>query len=135
MSVFTLKSLLASVVLLLASVQAFTGLRTRGHFQRIPLSARTMRLWHRAGGDFTLALTTVVAILCLYYTGVSFHAPRVPAHIVLGTLAGLSMVAKVAISRKYRRQLRHSLKIGAFAGFSLLGTFVFSALWYFLHEL
>jgi hypothetical protein len=132
MSIFMVKSLLATSALLLAIMQTFTGLRTRGYFRRIPLPARTFRLWHRVGGDVTLALTTLVAMLCVYYAGIAFSPPRVPAHTALGTLAGLSMVAKVAIARKYRRRIRYSLKIGAVGGFSVLGTFILSALWYFL---
>lgn len=132
MPVFLLKSLLTTLILLLAIAQTFTGLRTRGYFRRIPLPARTFRLCHRVGGDFTLALTTLVAILCIYYGGIPLSPPRVLAHTALGTLAGLSMVTKVAIARKYRRQIKHTLKIGAVAGFSHLGTFVLSALWYFI---
>lgn len=132
MSVLLLKSILTTVVLLLAIIQAFSGLRTRGYFRRIPIAGRTLRLWHRVGGDLTLALTTLTGIMCIYYAGVALSPPRVLLHTALGILAGLAMILKVAMTRRFRRLLGHALKIGAVAGFSLLGTFVFSALWYFI---
>ena len=135
MSVLMLKSILTSVVLLLAVGEAFSGLRLRGYFKRVRLPVKALRLWHRVGGDVTLALTTVVGIICVSNLGLTVYALRVPAHAGLGALAGLAMVVKVVMARRYRRLLRQALKIGAVAGFSLLGTFVLSALWYFLMEL
>jgi hypothetical protein len=44
------------------------------------------------------------------------------------------MIAKVVMARRYRRYLRQALRIGALAGFSVLGTFGLSALSYFLVE-
>lgn len=132
MSLLMLKSILTTVVLLLAVGEAFSGMRLRGYFQRVRLPLKPLRLWHRIGGDVTLALTTVVAILCVTHLGVGVYPLRVPAHAALGALAGLAMVVKVVVARRYRRLLRHALKIGAVAGFCVLGTFAFSALWYFL---
>jgi hypothetical protein len=134
MSVFMFKSILTTLVLLVAIVQTITGLRTRGYLRRIPLPARTLRLWHRVGGDFTLALTTLVGIICVASFNVALHPERIPAHAWLGVLSGLSMIAKVVMARRYRRYLRQALRIGALAGFSVLGTFGLSALSYFLVE-
>ena len=135
MSVLMLKSILTSVVLLLAVGEAFSGLRLRGYFKRVRLPVKALRLWHRVGGDVTLALTTVVGIICVSNLGFSLYTFRDRAHAALGVVAGLAMVLKVVMARRYRRLLRQALKIGAVAGFSLLGTFVFSALWYFLMDL
>lgn len=132
MSLFILKSALTGVALLLAIGQAFSGMRLRGYFKRIPLPLKPLRLWHRVAGDVTLALTAMVGIICISRLGVGFHTPRVPAHATLAVLAGLAMVAKVLMARRYRRLLKEALRIGAVAGFSLLGTFIWSALWYFL---
>jgi hypothetical protein len=135
MSLFMFKSVLTSVVLLLAIGEAFSGMRLRGYFKRVPLPLQRVRLWHRVGGDVTLALTTVVGLICLWRIGASFHFLHVTGHAVLGTLAGLAMIVKVVMARGYRRALRHALRIGAVAGFSVLGTFVLSSLWYFFLEL
>lgn len=135
MSFLMLKSILTTVVLLLAIGEAISGMLLRGYFKRLPLPLKPLRLWHRVGGDFTLALTTVVGLMCLSRIGLSFHTLHGSGHAALGTLAGLAMIAKVVMARGYRRLLRQALRIGAVAGFSVLGTFALSSLWYFLFEL
>ena len=132
MSVLMFKSVLTSLALLLAIGQSISGLRLRGYFKRVPVPLKPLRLWHRAVGDITLALTAVVGVLCVSKLGWALYTSRERAHAVLGILAGLAMVAKVLMGRRYRRYLKQALRIGAVAGFSLLGTFIFSALWYFL---
>jgi hypothetical protein len=131
MSLLMLKSVLTTVVLVLALGQAVSGLRLRGHFKRLPVPVGTLRLWHRLGGDATLALTTLVGLICVTNLGFSLYTFRERAHVALGIVAGLAMVVKVLMGRRYRRLLRHSLEVGAVAGFSVLGLFAFSALWYF----
>lgn len=135
MSLFMMKSLLTSVVLLLAMGEAFSGMRMKGYFKSVPLPLKPLRLWHRVGGDVTLALTTVVGLVCVRDIGLPFYSLHVTGHAVFGTMAGLAMVVKVVMARGNRRLLRHALRIGAVAGFAVLGTFVLSSLWYFLFEL
>jgi len=132
MSLLMLKSLFTTVVLILAIGQAVSGLRLRGRFKRLRLPPGTLRLWHRVGGDLTLALTALVGIICISNLGLSLYTFRERAHVTLGVLAGLAMVMKVVMARRYRSSLRLALKVGAVAGFSALGAFAFSALWYFL---
>jgi hypothetical protein len=132
MSLLMLKSVLATVVLILAVGQAVSGLRLQGRFKRLPLPLGALRIWHRLSGDITLALTTLVGIICIANLGFSLYTYRERGHVALGVLAGLAMVMKVLMARKYRGLLRHALKVGAVAGFSALGVFIFSALWYFI---
>lgn len=132
MSLLMVKSILTSVVLLLAIGQAFSGMRVRGYFKRVRLPLKPLRLWHRVGGDATLALATLVGLICVSNLGFSLYTFRERAHVALGVLAGLAMVMKVVMARRYRRLLRQAIKVGAVAGFSVLGAFAFSALWYFL---
>ncbi len=130
MSVLMLKSILTTVVFALAIVQALVGLRLRGYLKSFPLPLRRLRSWHRWEGDVALGLAVVVAILCITSAGFRLYSLRVTSHAVLGTVAVLIMISKVVIARRFRIYLRHTLILGAIAGFSLLGTFVASALWY-----
>ena len=131
MSLLMVKSILTTVVLLLAIVQALVGLRLRGYLQFLPLPVRRLRGWHRWSGDLTLVLIAVVAGMCVSNFGFDLDSPRDWLHAALGTLAALVMVLKVIMARRFRSQLRYELILGAIAAFSVLGTFIASALWYF----
>jgi hypothetical protein len=132
MSLLMVKSILATVVLGLAIAQALMGLWLRGYLKSSPLPLRRLRSWHRWNGDATLILTVTVAAICVTNLGFNLYSPRVTLHTALGTLAALIMLLKVIIARRFRIYLRHTLILGTLAGFSVLGTFVASALWYFL---
>ena len=125
------KSILTTMVLILAIAQTLMGLRLRGYLKSLPLAPRRLRGWHRWNGDATLLLTFTVATICITSYGFRLYLPRFTLHAALGTLAALVMVLKVIIARRFRAYLRYTLVLGAIAGFSVLGTFVASALWYF----
>jgi hypothetical protein len=131
MSLLMLKSILTTVALVVAAGQAISGMRLRGRLKGLPLPVGALRLWHRLGGDAVLLLTLSVAFLCVTHLGFSTYSLRVPLHAALGTLAAAILVVKVVIARRFRRSLRLAGVYGAAAGFSLLGCFAASALWYF----
>jgi hypothetical protein len=133
MSLLMLKSVLTTLVLLLAMGQAISGMRLRGRFRwlPIPIPAKALRLWHRLVGDVTLLLILIVAIICVTHLPFSTYSLRVPLHALLGTLAAVVLFIKVVVARRFRRFLRHASVFGSLAGFSLLGCFAASALWYF----
>jgi len=131
MSLLLLKSILTTLVLLLAMGQAISGLRLRGRLRWLAIPPRALRLWHRLVGDVTLLLTLIVAIICVTHLPFSTYSLRVPLHAVLGTLAAVVLFLKVVVARRFRTFLRHSSAFGGLAGFSLLGCFAASALWYF----
>jgi hypothetical protein len=130
MSLLMLKSILTTVVLLLAMGQAFSGLRLRGRFKRLPLPAGTLRTWHRLGGDAALLLTMSIAFICVVHFpfSVSAYSLRVPLHAALGSLAVVVMLVKLIIARRFRTYLRRATVLGGVAGFSILGCFAASAL-------
>jgi hypothetical protein len=131
MSVLMLKSILTTVVLILAVLQAVSGLRLRGRFKRLPVPVGTLRLWHRLGGDAALLLTASIACICLTQLSYSGYSLRVPLHATLGTIAAIVMLAKVFIARRFRTYLRRVTVLGGVAGLAILGCFTASALWYF----
>jgi hypothetical protein len=131
MSVLMAKPILTTVVLLMAIAQAASVPRVRGSPQLPPRSHQRLRTWHRRGGDATLILTVAIAAICVIHAPFRTYPLRVPLHAALGTLAALVMILKVIIARRFRTQLRSVLVLGAIAGFSVLGTFIASALWYF----
>ena len=131
MSLLMLKSLLTTVVLILAVGQAVSGLRLRGRFKRLPLPLRPLRIWHRLVGDVALLLTLSIAFICVMHLPYSAYSLRVPLHAALGTLAALVMLVKVLIARRCRTYLRRMTVLGSVVGFSILGCFAASAFWYF----
>jgi hypothetical protein len=135
MSLGTLKSLVTTAILALALIQALGMLQVRGYVGLLPVKKRRLRQLHRWGGIAVLVLTGTVAVICMSGFGYVLYSPRVKAHVVMGGLAILVLLVKVAISHRFRRYLRYlglTLVLGAAAGLFILGVFVTSALWYFL---
>jgi hypothetical protein len=131
MALFLGKSILTTVVLGLAIIQAVTGPRLRGYLKSLPVPVRRPRAWHRWSGDAALVLTIAVATICVSSFGFELYSPRVTWHAILGTMAALVMITKLVIARRIRTHLRYTPILGVVAGFCILGTFVASALWYF----
>lgn len=131
MSLLMLKSILTTVVVILALGQAVSGLRMTGGLGRIPAPVKNLRIGHRLVGDAALLLTLSVALICVTHLSYSAYSLRVPLHAALGTLAAGILVVKVVVARRFRRYLRHARILGSVAGLSLLGCFFASALWYF----
>jgi hypothetical protein len=132
MSLLMLKSILTTVVVVVAAGQAVSGLRLRGRLKGLPVPPGALRSWHRLGGDAVLLLTASVAFICVVHLPYSAYSVRVPLHVALGTLGAAILMVKVVIARRFRRLLKHAGAFGAAAGFSLLGCFVASAWWYFM---
>lgn len=131
MQLFMLKSILTTLVLLLAIGQGVAGARLRGHLKWLPFAARSFRAWHRWGGGAALLITLSVAILCVTHSPFTTYSLRVPLDAGLGTLAAVIMAVKVIIARRFRGYLRYAPALGIAAGLSVLGCFATSALWYF----
>jgi hypothetical protein len=77
----------------------------------------------------------MVMVLCLYVIyGLGYHLEfsRIKAHVPFGAAAAIILVAKVLAANRYRRHLRHALAAGLLAFGLVAGTFVFSALWFYL---
>jgi hypothetical protein len=127
-----LKSLVTTLILALALVQALSMAQVRGYVRLLPFKRRQLRLSHRWGGIVVLVLTLVVALICAFGVGYAPYSLRAKAHVAMGVLAILTLLLKVAIARRFRRYLRFTLALGATAGLLILGTFATSALWYFV---
>lgn len=132
MSLGMLKSLVTTVILALAVMQALGMAQVRGYVRVLPGEKRQLRRLHRWGGIAALALTLAVAVICVLGEGYGLYSLRLRLHAVMGVLAMLVMLLKVAITHRFRRYLRYNTALGAAAGLLILGTFVASALWYFV---
>jgi len=131
MSLEMLKSGVTTIVLALALMQALGMAQVRGYVRLLPLEKDRLRQWHRRGGIATLVLALAVAAICVLGERYAYYSLRVQAHAVMGALAILALLVKVAITNRFRQYLRFTLALGAVAGLLILGTFVASALWYF----
>ena len=82
-----------------------------------------------------MLLIFVVLGLC-WYTWLGLGYPlstlRVVAHVVLGGLATMVLLTKVAIANRFRKQMSLTLPLGISAGTLLLGIFLITALPHFL---
>ena len=127
-----LKSIVTTVVLALALVQALEMAQIRRRVRVFPVGRRQLRRLHRWGGIATLIVTMAVAATCVSGLGYQPYSLRGKAHTAMGALAILVLLLKVAITRRLRRYLRHNTALGIAAGLLILGTFAASALWYFV---
>jgi uncharacterized membrane protein len=134
MSLEMLKSIVTTIVLALALGQALGMAQVRGYVRLLPLEKKQLRVLHRRGGIAALVLSLAVAVTCVVGFGYELYSPRVKAHVVMGALAILVLLLKVAITHRFRRYLRYNTALGAAAGLLVLGTFIASALWYFVQE-
>ena len=134
MSLEMFKSVVTTIVLALALGQALGMGQVRGYVRLVPLEKKRLRLLHRWGGIAVLVLTLTVAVICVFAIGGRYasYSPRVLAHLHIGALAILVLLLKVAITNRFRRYLRYNTALGIAAGLLILGTFVASALWYFV---
>jgi hypothetical protein len=130
MSLEMLKSGVTSIILALALVQALGMAQVRGYVRLFPLERKRLRQLHRWGGIAVLVLILAVAVICVFGERYAYYSLRVKAHAVMGVLAILVLLLKVAITHRSRRHLRFALALGAAAGLLILGTFMASALWY-----
>jgi hypothetical protein len=108
--------------------------QVRGYVHLLPFEKKRLRQWHRWGGIATLVLALAVAVTCVCGLGYGLYSTRLQAHAVMGALASLVLLLKVAIANRFRRYLRFNLALGTTAGLLVLGTFTASALWYFVQE-
>jgi len=132
MSLEMLKSLVTTVILALAVVQALGMAQVRGYVRLLPIDKKRLRQWHRWGGIAALVLASAVALMCVFGERYAYYPPRVLAHAAMGGLAILALLLKAVITNRFRRHLRFTLALGTAAGLLILGTFVASALWYFV---
>ena len=134
MSLEMLKSVVTTVVLALALGQALGMAQVRGWVRLLPVEKARLRQWHRWGGIAVLVLTLAVAVTCVFGIGGRYvsYSPRVLAHLHMGALAIVALLVKVVITNRFRRYLRYNTALGIAAGLLILGTFVASALWYFV---
>jgi len=132
MSLEMLKSLVTTIVLALAVMQTLGMAQVRGYVRLLPVEKRQLRRLHRWGGMAALVLILVVAVTCVLGEGYELYSLRLRLHAVMGVLAMLVMLLKVAITHRFRRYLRYNMALGTAAGLLILGTFVASALWYFV---
>lgn len=132
MSLEMLKSVMTTIVLALALAQALGMAQVRGYVRLLRVEKKRLRRLHRWGGVAVLVLTLAVAVICVFGEGYTPYSLRVQAHAVMGVLAILVLLLKVVITHRFRRYLRYNTALGTAAGLLILGTFIASALWYFV---
>ena len=127
------KTILAAAAVLLALCQLLVMGQVRGKFKLLPAGARTLIKLHRWGGLVTLAVVTLVGVLCLYVVfglGYPTTSAHVRSHALLGSAAGIALVLKVVMANWRRTYLRHALRLGVSAAVLLTGAFGASGLVY-----
>lgn len=129
-----MKSIAATLVLLLALLQVVWMAQVQGFLRLLPVEKRTLRQLHRGGGIAVLLLMVLIALACVFGEGLYFRPLRVGIHAVAGSLAIAILVAKVAITRRARHLLRFNKALGAVAGILIMVAFIASVVLYYLYE-
>jgi len=130
-NVIPLKSLLATIALVLAGVQLVLALWI---YQKLPGAGRAPKpvgLTHRVVGGVALVVTLPVALHCLLAYGVQFYTPRVAIHSIAGCFFYGVFVAKV-IAVQSRRISGWVLPVaGGLLVVILVVLWYTSSLWYY----
>jgi hypothetical protein len=130
-----LKTVLATLAIVLALEEAWTMAEVRGFTKLLPRRPKVLVRIHRWGGVAALILLLVIisaGLYAVFVLGYRLYTPRLWAHASLGLLAAVALTAKVVASNRQRRWLRHSLALGIASGSLMLGAFLFGAVWYWL---
>ena len=130
-----IKALGATVVAVLALLQAFTMEAARGTVPRGRLRIRLLFNAHRWGGRIALLLAAAIAYFCLTDLGAPHQPLRVAIHGFFGTTAFTAVAIKLAIIR-YRPQLGSIVPwLGRYVAVAFVVIWLTSAFAYFTHNL
>jgi hypothetical protein len=127
----TIKSWLATGVVLLATLQVFSALAVYGRLPRVP-ARPWLNAVHRWSGRLALLLSLPVSIHCLYALGIHAADVRVLIHSFCGCLFYGAFVAKMLlISRPEGRKGWAIPVAGGLTFAAITGLWLTSALWFF----
>jgi len=127
-----LKSILTTLVLLMAILQALTMSQVKGRLRLVNLPSSQLRRFHKVEGDVALLFILVTAAICISQLSITHQDPRVILHALLGACGVVTILLKLAVARFFRPYLRYASYISAVLFLSVLGIFLTSALWYFI---
>jgi len=71
------KSVVTSIILALALVQALGMAQVRGYVRLLPVDKKQLVRLHRLGGAATLLLALAVAAMCVFGERYAYYSPRV----------------------------------------------------------
>jgi hypothetical protein len=113
-NVSQVKMVLASVVAVLSAYQVFLMVVVYGKLGLPFLQSRAASFAHRAAGDMIVAITLLVAFMCLVYfevgDGIEYardgEQARATIHVIAGSLLVATIVLKVIVVRWWHRMGR-----------------------------
>lgn len=132
MDILMSKSILATLVLLMAILQALTMSQVKGRIRLVNLPSSQLRRFHKFEGDTALLLILVTAAICISQFSITPQDPRVVLHALFGVSGVVTILLKFAVARFFRPYLRYASYISAVLFLSILGIFLSSAVWYFI---
>lgn len=131
MKTLMLKSILTTLVLLMAISQALTMGQVKGRIRLVNLPSSQLRRFHKWEGDAALLFTLLTAAICISQFSVTPQDPRVVLHALFGLSGVVTILLKFAVARFFRPYPKYASYISATLLLSVLGIFLTSALWYF----
>jgi len=131
MDILMFKSILATLVLLMAILQALTMSQVKGRIRLVNLPSSQLRRFHKREGDAALLFMLVIAAICISQLSITPQAPRVVLHALFGVSGVVTILLKFAVARFFRPYLRYASYISTALFLSVSGIFLTSALWYF----
>ncbi|MGH2752086.1 MAG: DUF6529 family protein [Actinomycetota bacterium] len=119
-NVSQVKSVLATVVAVLAAYQVFLMAVGYGKLRLPFLKSRAASFTHRAAGDMIVVITLLVAFMCLVYfeieDGIEYardgETTRAAIHVGAGSLLVATIVLKVIVVRWWHRMGRYLPLLG-----------------------
>jgi hypothetical protein len=127
----TIKSWLATGVLLLAVLQVLSALGVYGRLPRVP-AGPWLTTVHRWSGRLALLLSLPVSIHCLYALGIHAADPRVLIHSFLGCVFYGAFVAKMLLISRPEGGRSWAVPVAGGLIFAVItGLWLTSAWWFF----
>jgi len=131
MDILMFKSILTTLVLLMAVLQALTMSQVKGRMRLVNLRSSQLRRFHKREGDAALLFMLVTATICISQFSITPQDPRVVLHALFSVSGVVTILLKFAVAHFFRPYLRYASYISAVLFLSILGIFLTSALWYF----
>ncbi len=132
MAISTAKAALTIVLFSMASVQVASQSVVRGWIH-LPISKRSLVRLHDWDGILTVVMLAIligIGLVDMIFLQGKINSVRLQIHVVLGALAAVALVAKLAITNRYRHYMRLNAWLGIAAALLIIGNLFIAAFYH-----
>lgn len=109
MDILMFKSILATLVVLMAILQALTMSQVKERLRLVNLPSSQLRRFHQWEGDVALLFILVTATICISQFSITRQDPRVVSYALFGVSGVVTILLKSAVARFFGSYLRNGV--------------------------